>query len=224
MKILFVILIAFCRLSWADSSDIKGVTIGHIKHPNISAYKKFIAKTYSDIGISTKFNAMPITRRLIMANEGLVDGIIAAIPSTNKTFSNLIQVGPPITRSQVWLVCQKAILCSKSVLEDTEKTIYTSKGSLRVLNKELGLTVNSKIYKIDDYVQLKAMLAKGRIKYLIFGISQRKLIQKFEQQFQLVELGTFSLYHHIHKSNVGIKKELEKSLSANLHMVEHFIN
>lgn len=199
------------------------VTIGYIQHPVSEIYKKYIGKSYADIGITVRFVVMPVTRRLLEANDGRVDGIIVTISSNKERFPNLVKVGPAIARGSIELICLTDMTCDISVLYDNRITILTSKGTMRVIESELNMSINSNVYIVDNEQQLFDMFKKGRSNYLLTTVLLDDTFTKFKKENQSVRLGSYSLYHHIHKDKVSIADDLAKALRANISMIQSFI-
>lgn len=223
MKTFWILLVLLSLPTYTNPAAVKRVTIGYLQHPASEIYKKYISKSYADIGIKVKFVVMPVTRRLLEANDGHIDGIIVTTSSNNERFPNLVKVGPAIATVSMELICLTDMICDNSILDDNRITILTSKGTMRVIESELHMSLNSKLYIVDNEQQLFDMFKKGRSNYLLTSVVLDETFTKFKKENQSVRLGSYSLYHHIHKSKVDIADDLAKALRANMSMIQSFI-
>ena len=94
---------------------------------------------------------------------------------------------------------------------------------MRVIESELNMSINSNVYIVDNEQQLFDMFKKGRSNYLLTTVLLDDTFTKFKKENQSVRLGSYSLYHHIHKDKVSIADDLAKALRANISMIQSFI-
>lgn len=197
------------------------LTIGHIQHPNIHSYISFIRQSYADIGIKTSFEPSPITRRLLSANEGLIDAVVASIKSNTAQYPNLLPITPSIGRVELGLICIRTKQCDVSLLSNSSLTFHASRGEIRILEGELGLSAPQNVIFIENLQQLIEMVAKGRIDYLIQGISVNGEKIGFFNRHKTAVIGEYHLYHFINMKHKAIAEPLSKAFRKNMPMLKN---
>jgi len=200
-------LTAFCQ-AHDTAQRSKSFLISHASHPDIDGINDLLAKIYQELGFKVEFIPTPTKRGLLLVIAGVVDADSVRGVKTIAAQPNLLRIEPPFNQVVQLLVCKNGIPCNKDVLFDEKVTILINSGVINDLTQKhvtANLAINE---KFDIYLDL---IRASRYHYAIYP-TEKKNIEKLQQEFNLVEMTTLSFHHVVHKKHSALVPEIERLL------------
>lgn len=211
LRCLYVVLICFvlgpAKANGQKQMVLSIVNEGHI----IQWYKRYMIKTYSDLGYRVIFKQFPPGRGALEANKGEIDGLTIRVSAIEDQFPDFIRVPVLLTQGDLVLYCQLDIPCDVSVLDEKSNIVGIVSGT-NITNQYMRKRQAS-LYEVKDGITVADMFNKKRLNYILtidtpeFGNYASIPIQ----HRNAVPLITVKAYHYI---NIRHKKLLPEILAA----------
>lgn len=205
----------------ATSANGKLLLLGTLNHPQIDKFENIVNFSYQALGIDVEFISVSVERRLVSANDGLLDGIVAGTEGISEKYPNLIQIQPSLSTATIYLICLKEVECNDSVLFSENKSIITYFRSVGLLENEYQQKITANIIEIDRVGVTFDLLKHKRASYAVYTLDDN---QEFPTQLKLIANSTPLLqqgvYHYIHKNYQHLSNDISNQLSKHLKVIE----
>lgn len=196
--------------------------IGHSSHPLVNEYKSFYSQVYMELGIKLRFVQLPAERRLLSLEQGVVDGLMA-VASFRSEQDNLTIIETPIAKIRVSLFCGVDVECTVEALYNPLNEIYTNRGHLYALEREIGIKLKANVNFIENQSSLAELLLKGRIDYLIISDSIALSRKKLHEHFNEIVLGHYPVFHVVSKEHYELAPEINNAIKMKIHLIEKYL-
>ncbi|QJR80838.1 hypothetical protein CA267_008615 [Alteromonas pelagimontana] len=206
-----VIALGLPRAGAAESEML----ISTVNHPAVNYIKPVVTRSYKDLGLEVSYVQMPVTRRLIALNEGLIDGDLAAREDAEDEYENILRVGPPLCELSYILVCPKDVPCDTSVFTEGEKSVYLNRGTATILLNIFGMPAPVKSRYIETPDTLINLFNHNRINYLIYTLVDEQHQFVITREYTTHFIGKSDFYHYIHKRHKNLAPLLADALTVN---------
>ena len=184
-----------------------------VDHPGAHAMKPLIKSAYQELGLTVRFETMPIGRRLLALQNGTTDGDVLARSNLQDKYTEVLRVGPPITRVDVLLVCPASVQCNNNVMMSEELTVVIDRGSAMLLTEGMGLALPERHEYIESPPLRTSLFNRRRIDYFIYfkgnGIGGYSLTRAHQKHL----IGSHQFYHYIHKRYASLAEPLGAALT-----------
>lgn len=210
-------LVLFTSLALSAFTAANELVVSYVNHPHIKEYVSLVEKTYDDIDISIRLVEMPVGRRMMALNKGVIDADVSSQERASADFPNIIQVQPPLTDVVIYLACQRGVPCHEKVIHDESQELYLDSGMLGLLKGTLDYTPHPQVVVMDRIDAMLDLLELGRIEYLVWSADRhQELPVAIRLNLNVIELGNARVFHHIHKRHRGLLDKLQPALEQNL--------
>ena len=185
-----------------------------VDHPGAHAMKPVIRSAYQQLGLTVRFEPMPIGRRLLALQDGTTDGDLLARSNLQDKYSQVLRVGPPITQVDVLLVCPAEVRCDNSVLVSGEATVVIDRGSAMLIQEGLGMVLPER----HEYIPplRTSLFNRHRIDYFVYfvgnGIDGYAVTRAHNKHL----IGSHQFYHYINKRHASLAEPLSAALTRAL--------
>ncbi|CCQ09243.1 hypothetical protein PALB_800 [Pseudoalteromonas luteoviolacea B = ATCC 29581] len=175
-----------------------------------------VKQAYQRAGIKAEFVELPAHRLLQEISAEHTDGDVLHAQEIFKPFSNIIKVGPPITKVDYVLLCSHNVLCDNSVLISSPETIVASDQSMRVIGYQFPSAKGRRFYQLNNLAQLPELLVEKRFNYAIYIVSTEWPLPKSLTHLKMYHLFESEAYHTLHKKHHAIAQKVGKALEIEL--------
>lgn len=190
--------------------------ISVVDHPGAHAMKPVIRSAYQQLGLTVRFEPMPIGRRLLALQNGTTDGDVLARSNLQDKYSQVLRVGPPITQVDVLLVCPAEVRCDNSVLVSGEATVVIDRGSAMLIREGLRMALPERHEYIESPPLRTSLFNRQRIDYFIYfkgnGIGGYAVTRAHKKHL----IGRHQFYHYINQRHASLAKPLSAALTRAL--------
>lgn len=169
-----------------------------------------LKKAYQNIGINPTFVLVNDQRALKLLNSGQIDADTAKSLETIPTYNNIVYLPTPISKIEVFFICQQAIKCDKSVLND-KKLILGVIGA-NEFYRELLVASSIKKVGLTSFETLFKMFDQRKVDVAIIVLDAYTLpkLEKYPNHSKIEEkLG----YHLLNRKHKNIIPKLEQAIS-----------
>lgn len=195
----------------AHSKEKNDYIISYAEHEGlVKYYVPLLKHAYRKIGIEPTFSLINDQRALRLLNSGIIDADTAKSLESIDNYSSITYLPTPISRIEVYFICQKNMRCDRSILRHKELTLaiigadefYSDllEGSKITLVELTSFDVLMKIFqqqKVDAGI-------------VVFDAYTKSKLKQFDNHFKIQEkLG----YHLIHKKHKDLVVPLQKAIT-----------
>jgi polar amino acid transport system substrate-binding protein len=203
-KVVFIIL-PFCISISVNAKEVLFFSTGY--GTSIQQISELVLReAYNNIGLQIQVERFPISRALIMANKGDLDGEVSRVEGIDKEFENLIRIPIAINFIEGYAFMNNS---------DIKISDWENMHPYRLVCVEgvkfISLTIkNSKniCHSVTTYSQAIKMLHLGRVDIAILpkinGMSIIKKLRITGIKLSDKPLVKLNLYHYLNKKNKGI--------------------
>lgn len=219
MKYILLLELFFLNfLNHTLASEINASSIMHIAVlPNdkiTESYKKYILSAYHEIGYRVVFHEMVSLRAIksIENKSSEIDAILILTESLGSKYSALLPVPVFLGNANLVLMCRKALICDRSVLQEKNNLIgvtATSFASIYLKNE----TVVS-IQEVKSRNSLGQMLKRKRLDYILMINTKQygNMANINVEEFSTFNIKPIRGFHYINKKHQQILPQLTKAL------------
>lgn len=192
-------------------ADDEEFVISYVEHEGIIKYYVPLLKhAYKKIGIEPTFSLINDQRALRLLDNGLIDADTAKSLETIDNYDSIVYLPTPISRIEVFFICQQGIPCSRDILANGDLTlavIGANEFYAELLENSkinlVELTSFQVLFKVFEQKKVDAAI-------VVFDAYTKTKLQRYKNHFKIQEkLG----YHLINKKHKAIVKPLEKAIS-----------
>lgn len=203
----------------AQPEDGKHFTVSTVNTPITAELKRLFVHVYERLGLTPNYVDMPIARRLIELNDGTVDADLAARASASEQYENIMRVGPPIGRIDLYLLCPLAQPCTSNTLRDIRITVYMNRGVESMLRNDLGVAIYTKIGNMENTTSNSALFNHKRIDYMIYSVFNGDQAFAITRPHTRLLLGSQQFYHFINSKHFDLAPQLADAIEEELALV-----
>ena len=190
----------------------KEFIISYVEHESIiNYYVPLLDAAYKAIGITPVFVLINDKRALMLLNKGEIDADTAKTTEMLGAYPDIIRIPTPISKIEVFLVCQLHKKCDLSVLKDS-RNILGVIGAMEFYSNLLT-DANIKIVELSSFAVLLEMFKQKKLDYvlMVFDDHSRATKDTFDNKYLIEEkIG----YHLINKRHEDLVPALEKSIAS----------
>lgn len=193
------------------SEDEEQYVISYVEHEGIiKYYVPLLEQAYKKIGITPTFSLINDQRALRLLNDGMIDADTAKSLETIDNYESIVYLPTPISRIEVYFICQQEIQCDRSILNNRELSLAVI-GANEFYKELLGNTQISLVELTSFQVLFKVFeQQKVDAAIVVFDAYTKTKLKRYKNHFKVQEkLG----YHLINKKHKAIVKPLEKAIS-----------
>lgn len=210
-------LLIFLSLLFSSSSvsntDGKFI-ISYVEHESIiKYYVPLLDMAYRSIGITPEFVMINDKRALKLLNSGDIDADTAKSDEMLSTYPKILKIPTPISKIQVYLVCQEKLLCNLSVLNDPSYILGAIGAKEFYSNLLKGTQIN--IVEVNSFNVLLQLFEQKKVDFvfMVFDDYSEKTKQNYENKYLIEEkIG----YHLIQEKHQDLIPELELAIKMTL--------
>lgn len=169
-----------------------------------------LKKAYQNIGINPTFVLVNDQRALKLLNSGQIDADTAKSLETIPTYNNIVYLPTPVSKIEVFFICQQAIKCDKSVLNDSNKILGVI--GANEFYRELLSSSSIKKVELTSFETLFKMFDQRKVDVAIIVLDAYTLpkLEKYPNRSKIEEkLG----YHLLNRKHKNIIPKLEQAIS-----------
>lgn len=208
-------------LAFSFNSSSKDFVVSYVDHPHIEQYVTLISEAYRGIDVPIKLVQMPVQRRFLALESGVIDADVSAQQSFALNSQNIVKVKPALTTISVNLLCNIGKTCNEEVIYDQRQTTYMDSGMLKVLEDNLNYKSHDNVRVMERIDANVSLFLLGRIPYLVLsGDMKQTLLDSMGSELQTVELTQTNVYHHIHVKHSDLIEKLSKALDKGLEQMK----
>ena len=193
--------------SYAQSDEY---VISYVEHEGIiNYYMPLLKKAYQKIGINPTFVLINDQRALKLLNMGKIDADTAKSLETIDTYDNIFYLPTPISKIEVFFICQQNIKCDKSILNDKNKILGVI--GANEFYRQLLSTSSIKQVELTSFETLFKIFNQQKVDVAIVVLDAYSLpkLKKYPNHYKLAEkLG----YHLLNKKHQHISIKLESAI------------
>ncbi len=203
-------LITVTTVSPVKASDDEFV-ISYVEHEGIIKYYVPLLKhAYKKIGIEPTFSLINDQRALRLLDNGVIDADTAKSLETIDNYDSIVYLPTPISRIEVYFICQQKLQCDRSILNNSEL-------SLAVIGANefyAELLANSRINQVEltSFQVLFKVFEQNKVDAAIVVLDAytKAKLQRYTNHYKVQEkLG----YHLINKKHAALVRPLENAIS-----------
>ena len=213
LRVLFLLL---TLIQCSASADEDTFLISHASHPAAETYKRFMSKVYEDIGIKVQFIEMPVKRRLMVFNQGLVDADLGGRDRLTETYPNIRKVPVELTRATGYLVCPENVPCDLQVFADPSNQVFMDDADRKVFLDNFDFEIKAKVSLLEDDNGVIDMFDAGRIDYMITSTVANAPDFKINRKHNRYKTLEVSIFHYVHERHYALIPQLTQSIERNL--------
>ncbi|WP_462163409.1 hypothetical protein [Pseudoalteromonas xiamenensis] len=219
-RLLQALLLSCSLCTYTFASEQKAATqlrISYLNHPSVLSFALPIVKSaYLRAGIDAEFIELPAHRLLQEIDAGHTDGDVIHAQEIFTPFSNIMKVGPPLTRVEYLLLCAPDVPCDNSVLISSPETIVATDQSKRVITSQYPSARNRNFYPLNFLGKLPELLNTHRFNYAIYIVSSEWPLPESLQHLQMHPLFSSEAYHILHKRFAKLAPVIGKAIEEEL--------
>ncbi len=198
---------AITKDSHAQSDEF---IVSYVEHEGIiHYYMPLLKKAYQRIGIDVKFVLINDQRALKLLNSGQIDADTAKSLETVHTYESIVYIPKPISKIEVFFLCQQTIQCDKSVLKDKKKILGVI--GANEFYRELLSDSTIKQVELTSFETLFKMFDQKKVDVAIVVLDAYSLpkLAKYPNHYKIEEkLG----YHLLNKKHAHIMDKLQVAI------------
>jgi hypothetical protein len=185
--------------------------ISYVEHDGIiNYYVPLLKKAYKKLGITPEFSQINDQRALRLLNDGVIDADTAKSLESIDIYDAITYLPTPISRIEVFLICQKNEVCDLSLLANPEKSmalIGANEFYSELLTdseiKQVELVSFDTLFKIFDQGKVDAAI-------IVLDAYTKPKLLKYTNHFLIQEKLGFHLINQKHKALI---LPLEKAIT-----------
>lgn len=168
---------------------------------------------YQEIGVKTRFEALPTLGGIAAVNRGKFDGDIARIANIERHFSNLVQVPGPVARMALAVITRQDTPLDRAALQQAGRDGFAYQRNLLLLRQRFD---GGRSFELRDAKTLLTMVDAGRARA---GIAVYPFIARVIDAFPSLQvredlLDMVPLYHYLHERHRHLIPLLEPILEG----------
>lgn len=192
-------------------ADENEFVISYVEHEGIIKYYVPLLKhAYKKIGIEPTFSLINDQRALRLLDNGIIDADTAKSLETIDNYESIVYLPTPISRIEVFFICQQAVPCDRSILKNADLSlavIGANEFYAELLQDSkinlIELTSFQVLFKVFEQKKVDAAI-------VVFDAYTKTKLKKYRNHYKVQEkLG----YHLINKKHQAIVKPLERAIS-----------
>ncbi len=184
----------------AGNVQPKEYLITYVEHEGIiHYYVPLLKKAYEKIGIPTKFVLVNDQRALRLLDQGLTDADTAKSLETITHYPNITYLPTPISKIEVFFICQQHVTCNKSVLSDPNRSLavigakeFYAELLAGSRIKQVELTSFDILYKMFDQQKVDVAI-------VVLGDYGKPRLNKYPNHYKITEKQGYHLLNQSHK-------------------------
>lgn len=216
----FLVLSCVLATSYLSAETIKRgqgnpFIIGYLNHPRVkNFYKPIIENAYKEIGISVRFEPVGGERGMRLLSKEMTDADVIRYDVVTQN-SNIIAVGPVISRAGSYLFCVHSHDCHKDVIDNPDNAIAVTTRFYHNMQKT-SFPLAANILEFDDFNRVVTLLINGRFNYAILPADEVELDNLTELGFSYTPLVEYNLVHVIHKKHAHLQQQIARAIENQL--------
>ena len=204
--------------SWHGSARAaKRFTLSVVEHPIIiPTFSPPILRAYRKLGIKVELQLIKGGRGLIESTSGRTDGELVRMSAIEQYTDELLRVPVSLGVLSAKLFCDKKVLCEPEVLNDPAVIVG-------IINGENAMSLymedkHATVVAIPDLANLKRMLEKGRLSYIIGMEHDLGFKINYSPEFQVSSRSLFEgeVFHYVHRKHLALVPQLAEALEQSL--------
>jgi len=212
--LLIVGIMSFLVNSNTEEQSSESFLISYVEHEGlIKYYVPLLEQAYEKIGISPTFVLVNDQRALRLLDAGQLDADTAKSLESIDQYSNVIYLPEPISKIEVYFICQAELVCDKSVLQQEYKSLAVI-GAQEFYSE---LLVGTKIQLVEltsfDVVFRMFEQQKVDVAIVVLDAYTKPKLERYPNHYKITEkLG----YHLLHKEHANLTVPLSRAIQETL--------
>jgi len=198
--------------SFAQAKTIPPIEylIRYVEHDGIiNYYVPLLDRAYQKIGIKPNFVLINDQRAMRLLDKGKLDADTAKSLESIENYQNITYLPTPISKIEVYFICQLNIKCDLSLL--TDRNLSLGIIGANEFYQELLRDSKIKLVEITSFNQLMSMFEQQKfdVGIIVLDDSTKTKLMKYPNHYKISEkLG----YHLIHTRNKHLIPLLEQAI------------
>lgn len=185
--------------------------ISYAEHEGlVKYYVPLLKQAYRKIGIEPTFSLINDQRALRLLNNGVIDADTAKSLETINNYKSVLYLPTPISRIEVFFICQKNLRCDRSILGHKELSLAIIGANEFYADLLKGSKIS--LVELTSFEVLMKMFQQQKVDsaIVVFDGYTKPRLKQFENHYKIQEkLG----YHLINKKHKAIIVPLEKAIA-----------
>lgn len=202
-----LMVLSFTSQAAADEEFV----ISYVEHEGIIKYYVPLLKhAYKKIGIEPTFSLINDQRALRLLDNGIIDADTAKSLETIDNYESIVYLPTPISRIEVYFICQRAVHCDRSILQNGDMSLAVI--GANEFYAELLEGANINLIELTSFQVLFKVFEQKKVDAAIVVLDAytKTKLKRYKNHYKIQEkLG----YHLINKKHKALVQPLEKAIS-----------